>query len=501
MDCAAHHGFCGLHDAFRHGLFDHLQFFASQSLGRQSLRPDDALGDILPGVGLVGPVIQIARLQHPFMGFRGHVRREDSLAEGVAKGITRCVPAVVGRHLIGQAALEEPLHECLVGAVAVGRIRHDDPFSRLHVLLDVVQESGFVLIDDTVVGGPVGFRRNAIVRRILGQQEIRFGRMTRREGAGRKDMFPDGNPGRVVFVGRHRVRAHTGGVMRVDERIIVCQAVHRLRHEQKAHLVRPGEEADLPAGHVADDGRNSAGLVMGLRQRRRIVPADEHVVEALVLHAVQEERRRFEVQGAAAVIVLCQILGDFPVQGFQFLLFPASEALQFLLVPEHALAEQLAAPLLVVDRFRRRTAHLRGPHDGHEDVGIRAAATFLQVQEAFGAGGQHGFVVMMRAGIHQAAIQHRVGTGNDSHGTGGLILEPFEDLVRITGPEGRRQQFLGRDLHVPAGVAHGADRVIVRYRTGVQGHIGDSAPAQGGSGCFRRQDRQRRNRQCRQDAP
>ena len=224
---------------------------------------------------------------------------------------------------------------------------------------------------------------------------------------------------------------------------------------------------------------------MGLRQGRRIVPADEHVVEALVLHAVHEECRRFEVQGAAAVIVFSQVLGDFPVQGFQFLLFPVSQALQLLLVAEHALAEQLAAPFLVVDRFRRGAAHLRGAHDGHEHVGVRAAGTFLQIQEAFGAGGQHGFVIMMRAGVHQAAVEHGVGAGDDGHGAGSLVFEPFEDLVRIAGLAGRRQQFLGRNLHIPAGVPHGADGVVVRNGTGIQGHVGDGPPPQRGSGRVR----------------
>ena len=239
---------------------------------------------------------------------------------------------------------------------------------------------------------------------------------------------------RIVFVGGNRGSAFSCPELRIHQRRIVGQPVGCLCQQHQTQLVGAGEETDLCIGKVVHQGRHVTGFLMSLGKGAGIVAPHQQVVETVTFNAVQQQFRRPDVVPAAAVEIRNYITGDLMIQRLQFFGFLAGKPLQFVFIQQRALPEQLAAPLLVINRFSRRGTGLGRAHDGHKHINVGGMFFLLQGKQPFRPGLQHGRLDMMRPGIYQAAVNQRVGAGHNRHRFLRILFQPFQQLVRLSVP-------------------------------------------------------------------
>lgn len=139
--------------------------------------------------------------------------------------------------------------------------------------------------------------------------------------------------------------------------------------------------------------------------------------------------------------------------------------------------EQFAAPLLIIHRFHRRSAGFGRAHNRHKHIDVGRMYLLLQGKQPFYPGLQYRRFDMVGPGIHQAAVNQRVSAGHHSHRFRCILLQPLQQLVRLTVPVSRRKQFLRRNQYIPSRSLHGGNSVIFAYRPGIHGNIDHGSPA------------------------
>ena len=227
--------------------------------------------DILADVGLVSPVVHVLDEEHILAVGLGHIFGKNRLGDGVADGVARGVPAVVGGGGVEQSVSFHQFHQRVVGAVGEVDVDEGDRnafFVGAFHFFDETERAVFFHAEILERGGFFRIRE----RGIDGQQEI-GARVVSEDAADGRDVLLNRFPNLLAFVARHGV---FGAAERVErgENGFQSVVVHVVaRDEKERELVGAGEGAVF----FRRKRFGFAGEISMLERRLRVLAA---VVEA-----------------------------------------------------------------------------------------------------------------------------------------------------------------------------------------------------------------------------
>ncbi len=105
----------------------------------------------IPGVCLIGPVVQVTYVQQVLRRISFIERGFHSLGQRKAQGIAGGIPSAVGCNLIRKPTPEQFFYQRIVGPVTVRGVRDDHLFAPFNIRLHLVRKGFGVFIRNPVV--------------------------------------------------------------------------------------------------------------------------------------------------------------------------------------------------------------------------------------------------------------------------------------------------------------------------------------------------------------
>ena len=83
-------------------------------------------GNLTSDVGLISPIVKVARSKEPINGLTSHFFSQNPHTEHKTRSIRRRIPAAVSLQLEKQILIAEPIHQKIIGAVCANNIGDTD---------------------------------------------------------------------------------------------------------------------------------------------------------------------------------------------------------------------------------------------------------------------------------------------------------------------------------------------------------------------------------------
>ena len=106
---------------------------------------------------------------------------------------------------------------------------------------------------------------------------------------------------RIILIGGHSLTSCTSGIGYIHQGQLVLQAFGSACEQNKAQLVRPGEEANALLGQLANQNFHAACFAMRLRKRRCIIATNQKIIKIAAFHTVQKQLCGHDIMSATRV--------------------------------------------------------------------------------------------------------------------------------------------------------------------------------------------------------
>ena len=176
---------------------------------------------------------------------------------------------------------------------------------------------------------------------------------------------------------------------------------------------------------------------------------------------------RLEILRAAPHPIREALLRNQLLEELRFLALAARQALDFSLVAQHRVAEDVGTIIAVIARFLmpRRLARARRSHDGAENIERQFRVLLAERRETLGALEDFLLAVLMLARADEAAVEHRVRRDDSRLRVLRVLVKPLPELVRMAEILAVAEDVIRRHDDVVTELPHDVGRLLVRNRT------------------------------------